>query len=133
MLLDQNGYSKLQVAHIKLAHSRAFLLRVYLLQTHEMLFDAHWHGFRVFGGITLPSSSSIAEKFCFFSTIEFVNACEQEKAKGKAGQIAETLIRKPYSEVAHFSVKKPAHFCMETITTGNNSCRAQRIVNHKRL
>ncbi len=23
----------------------------YLLQTHEMLFDAHWHGFRVLGGI----------------------------------------------------------------------------------
>lgn len=23
----------------------------YLLQTHEMLFDAHWHGFRVFGGV----------------------------------------------------------------------------------
>ena len=36
--------TKLQVAHIKLAHSRAFLLRAYLLQTHEMLFDAHWHG-----------------------------------------------------------------------------------------
>ena len=43
--------TKLQVAHIKLAHSRAFLLRAYPLQTHEMLFDAHWHGFRVFGGV----------------------------------------------------------------------------------
>ncbi len=43
--------TKLQVAHIKLSHSRAFLLRAYLLQTHEMLFDAHWHGFRVFGGV----------------------------------------------------------------------------------
>ena len=42
---------KLQVAHIKLAHSRAFLLRAYPLQTHEMLFDAHWHAFRVFGGV----------------------------------------------------------------------------------
>ena len=29
----------------------------------------------------------------FFSTIELVNALEQEKAKGKAGQIAETLVR----------------------------------------
>ena len=38
--------TKLQAAHIKLSHSRA-----YLLQTHGMLFDAHWHGFRVFGGI----------------------------------------------------------------------------------
>jgi transposase len=30
---------KLQVAHIKLSHSRAFLLRAYLLQTHEMLVE----------------------------------------------------------------------------------------------
>ena len=44
-------HTKLQVAHIKLAHSRAFLVRAYLLQTHEMLFDAHWHGFRVFAGV----------------------------------------------------------------------------------
>jgi hypothetical protein len=36
---------KLQVAHIKLSHSRAFLVRAYLLQTHEMLFDAYWHAF----------------------------------------------------------------------------------------
>ena len=43
--------TKLQVAHMKLAHSRVFLVRAYLLQTHEMLFDAHWHGFRVFGGV----------------------------------------------------------------------------------
>ena len=43
--------TKLQMAHIKLAHSRAFLLRAYPLQTHEMLFDAHWHAFRVFGGV----------------------------------------------------------------------------------
>jgi hypothetical protein len=33
--------TKLQVVHIKLSHSRAFLLRAYLLQTHEMLFDTH--------------------------------------------------------------------------------------------
>jgi transposase len=43
--------TKLQVAHIKLSHSRAFVIRAYLLQTHEKLFDAHWHGFRVFGGV----------------------------------------------------------------------------------
>ena len=43
--------TKLQVAHIKLSHSRAFVISAYLLQTHEMLFDAHWHGFRVFGGV----------------------------------------------------------------------------------
>lgn len=43
--------TKLQVAHFKLCRSRAFYLRAYLLQTHEMLFDAHAHAFRVFGGI----------------------------------------------------------------------------------
>jgi hypothetical protein len=35
---------KLQVAHFKLCYSRAFVLRTYLLQTQEMLFDAHNHG-----------------------------------------------------------------------------------------
>ena len=43
--------TKLQVAQFKLAHSRAFLLRAYPLQTHEMLFDAHNHAFRVLGGV----------------------------------------------------------------------------------
>ncbi len=43
--------TKLQIAHIKLSHSRVFLLRAYPLQTHEMLFDAHVHGFRVFEGV----------------------------------------------------------------------------------
>jgi transposase len=46
-----NERTKLQVAHTKLAYSRAFIVRAYLLQTHEMLFDAHNHAFRVFGGI----------------------------------------------------------------------------------
>jgi hypothetical protein len=43
--------TKLQVAHFKLSNSRAFYLRAYLLQTHEMLFDAHAHAFAVFGGV----------------------------------------------------------------------------------
>jgi transposase len=43
--------TKLQVAQFKLSHSRAFFVRAYLLQTHEMLFDAHNHAFRVFGGV----------------------------------------------------------------------------------
>ena len=43
--------TKLQVAHFKLSHSRAFLLLAYPLQTHEMLFDAHNHAFAVFGGV----------------------------------------------------------------------------------
>jgi transposase len=42
---------KLAVAQFKLCHSRAFLLRAYPQQTHEMLFDAHNHAFAVFGGI----------------------------------------------------------------------------------
>lgn len=32
--------TKLQAAHTKLAHSKAFIVRAYPLQTHEMLFDA---------------------------------------------------------------------------------------------
>ena len=43
--------TKFQVAHVKLCYSRAFTLRAYLLQTHEMLFDAHNHAFRVLGGV----------------------------------------------------------------------------------
>ncbi|WP_284243775.1 IS21 family transposase, partial [Neomesorhizobium albiziae] len=43
--------TKLQVAHFKLSHSRAFIVRAYPLQTHEMLFDAHNHAFRVLGGV----------------------------------------------------------------------------------
>ena len=43
--------TRLQVAHFKLAHSRAFIVRAYPLQTHEMLFDAHEHAFRVLGGV----------------------------------------------------------------------------------
>ena len=36
----------------KRRHSRAFYLRAYLLQTHEMLFGAHNHAFRVLGGVS---------------------------------------------------------------------------------
>jgi len=47
-----NGVStKLQIAHFKLSYSRAFYLRAYLTQSHEMLFDAHYHAFMAFGGI----------------------------------------------------------------------------------
>jgi transposase len=43
--------TKLQVAHFKLSHSRAFFIRAYPLQTHEMLFGAHIEAFRVLGGV----------------------------------------------------------------------------------
>jgi transposase len=42
---------RLEVAHIKLAASRAFLLVAYYSQAHEMLFDAHGRAFAVFGGV----------------------------------------------------------------------------------
>ncbi len=43
--------TKLQIAHFRLSHSRAFFLRAYLTQSHEMLFDAHYHAFVAFGGV----------------------------------------------------------------------------------
>ena len=43
--------TKLQVAHTKLSHSRVFVVRAYLLQTHEMLFDGLTQAFRVLGGV----------------------------------------------------------------------------------
>ena len=47
-----NGVNtKLQMAHFKLCHSRAFTLRAYLQQTHEMLFDAHIHALTALGGV----------------------------------------------------------------------------------
>lgn len=42
---------RLEVAHIKLAASRAFLLVAYFSQAHEMLFDAHARAFLAFGGV----------------------------------------------------------------------------------
>lgn len=42
---------RLEVAHIKLAHSRVFLVVAYPMQSHEMLFDAHARAFALFGGI----------------------------------------------------------------------------------
>ncbi|WP_068302325.1 hypothetical protein [Pararhodobacter sp. CCB-MM2] len=43
--------AKLQVVLKKLSRGRAFLVRAYLLPTHEILLDAHWHAFRVVGGV----------------------------------------------------------------------------------
>ena len=42
---------RLEVAHCKLACSRAFWLVAYPTQSHEMLFDAHTRSFNAFGGI----------------------------------------------------------------------------------
>lgn len=46
--------TKLQIAHFKLSHSKAFYLRAYPQQTHEMLFDAHNRAFAVFGCVFRP-------------------------------------------------------------------------------
>ena len=44
-------YRRMQVAHMKLCASRAFILIAYPSQGHEMLFDAHTRAFTVLGGI----------------------------------------------------------------------------------
>ncbi len=40
-----------KVAHLRLCHSRAFLAVVYLRESQEMVFDAHWRAFRLWGGV----------------------------------------------------------------------------------
>jgi transposase len=42
--------AKIKVAHVRLCHSRLFLLRAYPRETQEMVFDAHEQAFRFFGG-----------------------------------------------------------------------------------
>lgn len=44
-------YRRLQVAHLKLCASKAFVLMAYPSQGHEMLFDAHTRAFAELGGI----------------------------------------------------------------------------------
>ena len=43
---------RLEMAHTKLAASRAFVLAAHFSQAHEMLFDAHTKAFSVFGGVS---------------------------------------------------------------------------------
>jgi transposase len=40
-----------KVAHVRLCHSRMPFLRAYPCETQEMVFDAHEHAFRLFGGM----------------------------------------------------------------------------------
>ena len=44
-------WRKVQVAHLKLCFSRAFVVQAYPAQSHEMLFEAHTRAFTVLGGI----------------------------------------------------------------------------------
>jgi transposase len=41
----------IKVAHLRLCHSRMFLVRAYPRESQEMVFDAHDHAFRLFGGM----------------------------------------------------------------------------------
>jgi transposase len=40
-----------KVAHVRLCHSRMFLVRAYPRESQEMVFDAHDRAFRLFGGM----------------------------------------------------------------------------------
>ena len=40
-----------KVAHLRLAHSRVFLAVAYLREAQEMVFDAHWRAFQMWGGV----------------------------------------------------------------------------------
>lgn len=44
-------WRKVMAAHLKLCHSRAFVVQAYPSQSHEMLFDAHTRAFAALGGI----------------------------------------------------------------------------------
>ena len=39
-----------KVAHLRLCHSRVFLAVAYLREAQEMVFDAHWRAFSLWGG-----------------------------------------------------------------------------------
>ncbi len=43
--------TEIKVAHVRLCHSRMPYLRAYPRETQEMVFDAHDHAFRFFGGV----------------------------------------------------------------------------------
>ena len=45
------GTRIVKVAHVRLCHSRMFLVRAYPRESQEMVFDAHDRAFRLFGGI----------------------------------------------------------------------------------
>jgi transposase len=62
--------TKLQVAHTKLSHSRAFIVRAYPLQTHEMLFDALAEAFRVLGGVIGHAIHSVMSVFIPWKSVE---------------------------------------------------------------
>jgi len=40
-----------KVAHLRLCHSRVFLAVAYLREAQEIVFDAHWRAFQLWGGV----------------------------------------------------------------------------------
>lgn len=68
-----NERTKLQVAHTKLSYSRAFIVRAYHLQTHEMLFDAHNHA-----SVCLAASPGVAS----------TTTCARQSTRSDAARIA---------------------------------------------
>jgi len=50
-LVIEGVSTSFQVTKFNMCYSRAFFLLAYLLQTHEMLFDAHYHALSTLGGI----------------------------------------------------------------------------------
>ena len=43
--------TEVKVAHLRLAHSRVFLAVAYVREAQEMVFDAHWRAFALWGGV----------------------------------------------------------------------------------
>ena len=100
--------TKLQVAHFKLSYSRAFIVRAYLLQTHEMLFDAHNHAFRVLGGVPRRGIYD-----------------NMKTAVDKVGRGKERQVNARFSAlVSHYLFE--AEFCNPTSGMGEGSGREER-------
>src|SRR5437867_5195701 len=50
-MVDLGGRpTSVKVAHLRLCHSRVFLAVAYLREAQEMVFDAHWRAFSLWGG-----------------------------------------------------------------------------------
>ena len=43
--------ARVKAAHMRLCHSRMFLVQLYPRESQEMVFDAHERAFRFFGGV----------------------------------------------------------------------------------
>jgi GNAT superfamily N-acetyltransferase len=99
--------TKLQIAHTKLCHSRAFHLRAYPTQTHEMLFDAHNHAFRVLRLAWL----AVDERFQGHSIGRLLLRATLELAlevRNRAGCVAAVVDAKMEEVVAAIKPQQPA-------------------------